>query len=306
MSKPESAIFSQTQTTAEELKKTAKRLGKTSERLVAGIGSEPLESAIDTNVGTVDAIRGADECMTKIAANLRRMQTLIGDAQDTADGEQRRALGEAFNGLIQQIETIAKTPEAGGVNLLCSLSAPATGVSPSASVNTQPSVENVADWELDADREEGKAAANAVESKIVTNANEVTSEPDFAITYEGGEARYGIKSAGMGGASWEIDWGCDDYQEILGDLSSQLGAMQDAFSTEADSLHERLSVITSREEFSIETGRLADAGHKSPAAIAEDVTAHKTSVETSRELENEKVALASKKADGELKKHITA
>jgi flagellin len=265
--------------------------------------ADSLTGRLDGMDESVEVINSADTGLTSISAYLEQMQGLIEDARATTDSDERRALGEEFNELIKQIGSLAKDSDYGGVNLLSgndSLTVQfAAGSGDSTltltGIDIQSGVDDGDDGEL--------GSSSTLVSSVTTDENGVTSSVStaYAFTIDTGSGVLGLTSAGTTGDSWEIDWGSDDYDDLLGDLEAQLEGIQSAISTQSSSLANSLSVITTRQDFTSSLIDILENGATDlTAADTTEEAANVTSLTTSVSLATQCLSLASQGAQNAL------
>jgi flagellin len=324
MSSSEVTLSSSTRKTLNELQTTAKLLGVASERVSSGLEVESaidnptnyfkaenytdeadsLTSRIDDMEESVEVISSADNGVESISSYLEQMQGLIEDAQSTTDADERRSLGEEFNELLTQIEDLAQDSSYGGINLLYGNDSTTVQFSADSGDSTLTiNGINISGSETEADDNGEVGSSSVVGYEVVTNADGTTTSATqaYALTLDDGDDVIGIKSAGTSGDSWEIDWGSDDYLDILDDLSSQLESLQSALETESSSLSNNLSVITTREDFTDDKITILENGANDlTSADTDEEAVNMTSLETAQELEVQCLSLASNEADNAL------
>jgi flagellin len=324
MSSTEVTLSSSTRKTLNELQTTAKLLGVASERVSSGLEVESaidnptnyfkaesytdeadsLTSRLDDMEESVEVVNSADNGVESISSYLEQLQGIIEDAQSTTDSDERRELGEQFNELLTQIQDLAQDSGYGGVNLLYGNDSTTVQFSDDTGDSTL-TIEgiNISGNETDTDCNGEVGSSNVVGYSVVTNADGTTTAVTqaYALTLDDGENVYGIMSAGTSGDSWEIDWGSDDYMDLLDELSSQVESMQSALETESASLSNSLSVITTREDFTEDKITILENGADDlTAADTTEEAANITSLEASQELEVQCLSLASNEADNAL------
>jgi len=324
MSSTEVTLSSSTRKTLNELQTTAKLLGIASERVSSGLEvdsaidnptnyfkaqdytdeADSLTSRLDDMEESVEVINSADNGVESISSYLEQLQGIVEDAQSTTDADERRELGEEFNELLKQIQDIAQDSSYGGINLLYGNDSTTVQFSDDTGESTL-TIQGInisgSDTEVDDNGEIG--SSSVVGTTVVTNADGTTTATTqaYALTLDDGTNVCGIQSAGTSGDSWEVDWGSDDYADILDEISSQIESMQSALETDSSSLSNNLSVITTREDFTNEKITILQNGaDELTAADTTEEAANVTSLETAQELEVQCLSLASNEADSAL------
>lgn len=263
--------------------------------------ADSLASRVDSMQESVQVIKSADNGITTINKYLDQMQGIVDNALSTTDASTRRSLGEQYNDLIKQINSIAQDSSYGGINLL----------SGNASLNVEFG-ENHGDSNLTLEGVNIQAARSAasangelgsssvISMQIVANTDGTTTAVTsaYALTLDNGAGSVtGIQSAGTSGDSWEIDWGSSDYQSLLSGVNSRIESFSNSLQTQSSEYANDLSVITTREDF---TGSmisiLQNGATNLTAANTEEEAANITSLQTSQEIAVTCLSLASENA----------
>jgi flagellin len=274
---------------------TEKKINRASDDPAAYYASKNLEWASDSMDTRLDGmsesaslISSADNGISSIQSYVTQMQGLIDDALSNTDSDARRQLGVEFNTLITQIRDTTQDSAYDGVNLLYNNDKDTVRFNDNGSSSVTLEGVNISAAAGDPD-ENGEIGASGVSRGYVatdTLGNTSMEYSSYALTFDmDGESFVGIKSAGTDGGSHEIDWGDDDYQDLLTSLEADLEKFNTGLETESTLLATDISIITMRQDFTESKQTIYDDGaEKLVACDLNEEAANALSLQTSESL----------------------
>jgi len=285
--------------------------------------AEGLSARLDDMGQAVQRIQAADQGITTIRSFLSAMKGVVNNALGNADSSARQDLGEQFNELVNQIGSTATDSTYQGVNLL-QASDDSAGETQTVQFN-----ETFDESTLSVDGfniETGAYADGlftATSEVDVTDAGVTTlSFAGYTETNDGGAAILvsgqddtvtaiaiqayaaaadGGMSAVTDAVSGSVDWGGDEYKDMLGSVIQQIEAFDAELKTKASGLANNLATITTREEFTTGMVNTLSAGaDKLTLADLNEEGANLLALQTSNQLATQSLSLASQQSQSVL------
>ena len=276
--------------------------------------AEGLSARLDGIGQSIQTIQAADNGISTTRGFLSAMKGVVNTAISETDSDARSDLGDQFNELINQINTVAKDSEFAGVNLI--QNEDERGQTQTVQFN-----ETFDDSTLDVDgfNIQASVASGVVSEQAFGDLDSVT-----AVTMEGVSS--GVTGAGIllatqdstdavgiqysdtaGGAdatganSSSVNFAGDNYKDTLANVIQQIEDFDTELKTQASSLANNLNTITTREEFTNNlVNTLNEGADKLTLADLNEEGANLLALQTSNQLATQSLSLASQQSQGVL------
>ena len=199
-----------------------------------------LESRLDGLGQAIQTIRLSETGLDTIRGLLDQAKAIASDAGDKSDSADRANLGEQFNEVLRQIQTVAADSSYLGVNLV---------------QRTNPSDITASDQDIVIQFNERINQSTLVVTgfnlygPVSELANGEAEGPLSLSSSSGSFTSLWVQTHGTSGDAWEMDWSSTDYRDTLRTVISQIELFDDQLQVESSKLANQLNVITLREEF---------------------------------------------------------
>lgn len=260
--------------------------------------ADRLDLRLDGMSESIQVIKATDSGISSIKEYLTQMQGIVDDALANTDPDARRELGAQFNVLIKQVRDLAQDTSYSNINLLCGNESstvyfsetPSDGYTELEGINI-----SAADGDPDTSGEIGSSSVVINNVAYSNNGLSYMEEEQYALTMDGmGDSVIGIKSAGTSGDGWEVDWGSDDYDDILNSVESNIEDLYDALGAQSNILQAGLELITLRQTFTeTKTSILRSGAAELTEADLDEEAANVTTLKSSIEIAVQNLSLAS-------------
>lgn len=288
------------------LQNSTNLLGRTSTRLGSGLKvNNPLDNPtnyfiaanlndrasqtaqrLDGMGQALNTIRVADTGVSAIRALSSQLRALGESALQSTDSNVRRELGEQFNQVMLQMNSIARDSSYNGINLLQGENSEAQTLTVQFAEDSGQSTLEVQGANI-----QGPTATVDAEGNVNSGFTVITDTQTVEIS-----------SFGTQGEAWQVDFGASDYRTSITNVLNNLDTLDDALASQSRSYSTSLSTISIREDFGrnlnniLETG----AGDLTLADLNEE-GANLLSLQTSQQLGTSSLAMASRNAQNVLR-----
>ncbi len=288
------------------LQETNKLLNRTQERLSSGrkINSaidgpsayfsaltlndraESLDNRLDGIGQAIQTIRASETGLNSIRSMLGQARAIAEDAGDQSSATERRSLGQQFNEVLRQIQTMAADSAYLGTNLI---------------QRADPSDPTAEDQEMIIQFSERINESTLV----ITGFNiygpvsslDANGEVDRALTLSSAAGSFtslSVQSYGQSGDAHEVDWGDANFRTILRNVISSIEQFDDQLKIESTALANEISIISLREEFTKNIINEFEAGaDRLTIADLNEEGANLLALQTSQQLGVSSLSLAS-------------
>ncbi len=270
--------------------------------------AEGLTARLDGLGQAVQRIQAADNGVSTIRGLVSALKGVVNNALGNTDADARDALGEQFNSLIDQINSVAKDSTYQGINLV--QSSGERGSTETVQFNETFGESTLA---VQGFNVQGNSSAAITDGDIdgatgfvVAGSGEATGAAEAALVFVSQDltAAVGVQghdSTITTGDQGNIDFGGTNYTAELSDVISQLEAFDAALKTQSESLATNLAIITTREEFTNEfVNTLTEGADKLTLADLNEEGANLLALQTANALATQSLALASQQSQGVL------
>ncbi|MBN1404581.1 MAG: hypothetical protein JW942_08970 [Opitutales bacterium] len=260
--------------------------------------ADGLSARLDGMSESVQQISAADNGITNIKGFLSQMKGVVNDALSNTDADERRSLGEQFNELIIQINTMAADSSYGGINLIQGNASKTVEFNEKIGESTL----KVQGFNLSAGSDSELQTNGEIGASGVTGGDGTAYALSFDL--DGGDI-IGVKSYGKdntAASGHEVDWGGTDYQADLADVVEQIETMETTLKTQSSKLANNLAIITQRQDFTNEAiNVLTEGADNLTLADLNEEGANLLALQTSSSLGVQSLSLASQQSQNVLR-----
>ena len=242
------------------LQKTNELLNRTQERLSTGLKvnsaidgpsayfsslslrdrADGLESRLDGLGQAIQTIRLSESGLDTIRGLLDQAKAIVQDAGDKTVASDRASLGEQFNEVLRQIQTVAADTSYLGINLI-------------QRINPDDQTGDDQDIVIQFNERINESTLVVTGFNIYGPVGElVNGEAEGPLTLSSSQGYFTslmVQTHGTDGDSWELDWSSTDYRNTLRSVVTQIELFDDQLEVESSRLANQLNVVTLRQDF---------------------------------------------------------